>query len=234
MPRALYRMARGSGKRGNQDPIVLTAKKSKQTSHQIRDYVLCRACEQRFSIHGEDYTMTLVTKRDGQFPLLEMLNAIAPTQNSVKSKVYSAAHTPTLDRAKIAYFALSIFWRASIHTWKEESGERVTIELGKKYNEELRRHLLGEAPVPAHAFLMVAVCTDVESQKTFFVPNENTKVKDRSVGMEVRGLHFQFRVTKTPAPWQRRLSMINNPSGWISVWDCLERGVWRLGDGKAG
>jgi hypothetical protein len=176
--------------------------------------------------------MQLVTKRNGQFPLLEILNSIPTSLRTPKWKAYSAANTPTVDRAKIAYFALSIFWRASIHRWQQESGEKVSIELGKKYNEEIRRYLLGETSLPRNGSLLVAVCTDEVSQKTFFTPQENEKVRDHSVGFAARGLFFMFRITKTPAPWEARLSMINNPYEWISVWDCFERGVWRLGDGS--
>jgi hypothetical protein len=230
MPRALYRMARGSGTKGNQDPHVLTAKERKPSSYQVKDYLLCYDCEQRFSKNGEAYVMRLVTKRNGQFPLLDVLNATPTPLKMLRWTAYSVAQTPGIDRAKIAYFAFSIFWRASVHTWTQESGERISIELGKKYNEEIRRYLLEESAVPRRANLLVAVCTDEESQKTFFLPRENQKVKDRSFGVMVRGLFFMFRITRTPAPWQARLSMVNTPYEWISVWNCFERGVWRLGD----
>jgi len=137
-----------------------------------------------------------------------------------------------VDRAKIAYFALSLFWRASVHTWVAHDGERVRIDLGRKYNEEIRRYLLGETPIPKNAALLVAVCTDAVSQKTFFMPSENTKVRDRSFGVMVRGLFLLFRITKTPPGWHVRLSMINGPHEWISVWDCFAREVWSLGEGK--
>jgi len=232
MPRALYRMARGSGANGNQDPHVLTAKVRKPTSHQIKDYVLCRDCEQRFSTNGEDYVMRLVTKRNGQFPLLDILKAKATPLRGKKWTAYTTAQTPDLDRSKIAYFALSVFWRASIHTWEQESGEKQRIDLGKKYNEEIRRYLLVETPIPKNATLLVAACTDEESQKTFYVPEENEKVKDRSFGFLARGIFFLFRITRTPAPYQARLSMVNTPHQPISVWNCFEQGVWRLGDGR--
>lgn len=232
MPRALYRMARGSGAKGNQDPHVLSAKGRKPSSHQIQDYVLCRECEERFNKNGENYVMRVVTKRTGQFPLLDMLTDIPTPLQGRNWTAYVAAQSPDIDRAKIAYFALSVFWRASVHTWEQESGEKTRINLGKKYNEEIRRYLLGETPIPKNANLLVAVCTDELSQKTFFVPGENDKVKDGSFGVMVRGLFFHFRITKTPAPWQARLSMVNTPHEPISVWNCFERGVWRLGDGS--
>jgi hypothetical protein len=232
VPKALYRMARGPGRRGNQDPHMVTVKGRTPTSYQVKDYVFCRECEQRLSINGEDYVMPLVTRRDGRFPFLEMLNGTPTRLIKEKWRAYSPAETPDIDRAKIAYFALSIFWRASIHTWKAYGQDKVELDLGKTYNEEIRKYLLGQAPIPENARLLVAVCSDKESQISFFMPGENKKVKDHSFGVMLRGLFLLFRVTKTPPPWLARLSMINNPRELISVWDCYQQGVWSLGDGK--
>ncbi len=77
MPRALYRMARGKGTRGNQDPYVVRRTENKPSSHQVTDYVFCSDCEQRLNKNGEKYVMSLVMVRDGRFPLLETLNAVA-------------------------------------------------------------------------------------------------------------------------------------------------------------
>jgi hypothetical protein len=234
LPRALYKKAHGSGTKGNQDPHVVTVRGRRPSSHQVTDYVLCRDCEQRFNKNGEDYVMRLVTQQNGEFPLLEALNSIPSQQSGKNFAAYSAAGTSDIDRDKIGYFAISVFWRASVHTWKQENGELVSIDLGKKYNEEIRRYLLGETAIPKQAALIVAACTDSESQISFYVPSENRRVKDQSVGFGARGLFFMLRMSKTNALWQRRLSMINNQHGWISVWDCLERGVWRLGAGREG
>jgi hypothetical protein len=112
-----------------------------------------------------------------------------------------------------------------------DNGERVHLDLGRKYNEELRRYLFGERPIPPNARLLVSVCTDEISQKTFFMPGENKRVKDNSYGVVVRGLFLLFRISSTPPDWHTGLSMINNQPAWISVWDCLAQKVWNLGDG---
>jgi hypothetical protein len=79
-----------------------------------------RECEQRFSKNGEDYVMRLVTKRTGDFPLFEVLNRVRPTISGPEWNAYSSADTQTVDRAKVAYFAISVFWRASVHIWGQE------------------------------------------------------------------------------------------------------------------
>src|SRR5271167_4910830 len=89
MPRALYRMARGSGGKGNQDPVVLRRTEQKSSSYQIKDHVFCWDCEQRLSKNGEEYVMNVVKKRDGKFPLLEMLNGVATQMHTPKWRAYS-------------------------------------------------------------------------------------------------------------------------------------------------
>jgi hypothetical protein len=228
MPRALYVKTRGAGDSGNQDPYVVTVKGGKQSSFQMKDYVLCWDCEQRIRKYGEDYVMGLVTKRNGQFPLLERLNKAATRTVGKDWTHYSATDTPDIDREKIAYFALSVLWRASVHTWKQESGKTVKIEIGTKYNEQIRRYLLGETPIPPNAFLTVVACTDLNSQGSFFVPGGNFKKKDHSVGFTARGITFFLLMSKTAPGWQQRLSMTNNANGWIASYDCAKHQMWKL------
>jgi hypothetical protein len=58
------------------------------------------------------------------------------------------AESPTVDRDRLGYFALSVFWRASVHIWKQRDGASITIDLGKSYDESLRQFLLGQSALP--------------------------------------------------------------------------------------
>jgi len=228
MPRSLYKKSRGPGKKGNQDPLTVDASGKRPSSYQVEDHLLCPSCEDRFNRNGEHYVMQLLTTREGRFPLLEMLQKVTTSMVTSEWTGYATADTPNIDREKIAYFAISVFWRASIHIWKLENAEEVKIDLGKKYNEEIRRYLLGETPIPLRAALTVVVCTDARNQSTFFMPAENQKTRDRSVGFGARGMIFMFRIGKTMAPYQRRLSMINNQEGLITAYDCTKHSIWHL------
>jgi hypothetical protein len=174
--------------------------------------------------------MQLVSKQSGHFPLLQMLRAVPTRIDGPEWTAYSAVDTPNIDRKKLAYFAISVFWRASVHRWRQESGDIVSINLGTRYNEEMRKYLLGETPVPKNASLLVVVCTDALNQKTFFMPQENQKVKDRSVTFLARGIMFTLRMSNMLKDWKRRLSIVNNAHGWITVRDCSVRPVWQLGE----
>jgi hypothetical protein len=109
------------------------------------------------------------------------LTAVRPAVAGSEWRAYSFADTPAIDRAKIAYFALIVFWRASVHTWVQANGERTHIELGTKYSDQIRSYLLDDTAVPRNASLQVVACSDLVNQNTFFTSRENQKVKDRSV-----------------------------------------------------
>lgn len=229
MAPALHKKARGTGKRGNQDPTVVTLDGRWHSSFQPKDYVLCRECEGLFSKRGEHYTMGMVSQQDGTFPLLEMLTN-APSRIPGRAwTIYTIRETPNIDRERLAYFAMSVFWRASVHSLKMANGETTSICLGKKYDEEIRQYLLGDISIPPNTSLIVSVCTDKTSQRSFFAPSENGKTKDRTVGFGARGIMFFLRMTNSPLPFQRRLSMVNNPDSIMTTYDCRQHSMWWVG-----
>ena len=77
MPKSLYRRARGDEDDDNRDPVTVSRRRASQSSMQVKDYVLCRDCEQRFSALGENYALRELAK-DGAFPLHESLIAQTP------------------------------------------------------------------------------------------------------------------------------------------------------------
>ena len=127
-----------------------------------------------------------------------------------------AADTPAIDRNKIAYFGISVFWRASIHTWELEGGKRVKIDLGPKYNEELRQYLMGLTAVPKNVSLQLVVCSDALNRGLFFAPAENQKIKDCTFIFFARGMQFYFRISNTLKDFERRLSIVNTAERWIT------------------
>ena len=58
---------------------------------------------------------------------------------------------------KIGYFCVSVFWRASVCDW-ESSGEKYeAINLGAKYQEQIRQYLLSTADLPENASVTLIV-----------------------------------------------------------------------------
>jgi hypothetical protein len=71
--------------------------------------------------------------------------------------VFAADPTSAVDVGKLVYFAASVFWRASIHSWKLQGQRLEEIELGKTYTEQFRGYLLGIAGFPTDAAILIDI-----------------------------------------------------------------------------
>lgn len=151
MPKALYRLIRANNHR-NPHPVRATARGRKQTAFQARTYLLCVECEARFDKNGEDYVMRQCYRGRGRFRLRETVEKLTAAPDSTSEfALYAASQAPEVNIEKLAYFATSVFWRASVRSWVVEGEEYEGISLGKKYAEEFRQYLLGDAPFPENA-----------------------------------------------------------------------------------
>src|SRR5258708_12604298 len=99
LPRALYKMARERG----YDPVVMTQEVATHTSRQVRDYVFCWDCEQKFSRRGEAYVMRLV-QRDGAFPLLDRLEFVRPPAIFEGAAARNPPAAPQINTAPLPHF----------------------------------------------------------------------------------------------------------------------------------
>src|SRR5215510_172459 len=66
--RAMYRMSREKGL----NPVVMTPRLATHSQHQVKEYMFCGECEDRFNKGGESYVSTLVYNGKS-FPLLDKI-----------------------------------------------------------------------------------------------------------------------------------------------------------------
>jgi hypothetical protein len=148
----MYKLLRGRNRR-NPNPVhVVKDESAHATSRQIKDYLLCEDCEQRFRREGEDWTMAQCY-RDGTFLLRDTLRGIAPLSANPRISVYRGIEVPGIEQ--LVYFGMSVFWRAAAHEWNV-LGKDYQISLGP-YEEPIRRYLLGETAFPDKVTLFVRV-----------------------------------------------------------------------------
>jgi hypothetical protein len=127
MPAALYRMTRlQGGTAGN--PVMITRATAVPTSRQLWAHLLCSGCERRLHEGGEDYVMRQVHNGE-RFPLLERLNVAMSLQSMPGLATYSG-RAAGIDTYRLGYFAMSIFWRASIRRWPGPHGGEIWQSLG--------------------------------------------------------------------------------------------------------
>jgi hypothetical protein len=221
MPASLYKKTKWEGTKNN-NTMVVSARGAIQISLQVQDYVLCHDCEQLFSAKGERYVMRLVTDRKGKFPLLEQIRAAKPTKDSGVFQWFDQAALPTVDRTSIAYFALSVFWRASAHKWRVPGEESPQIRLGP-YQEPRRTFLLGETAFPDDLMLMFVVCTDRPSQNSFYAPTRSGKNENTTHMLQARGLSFLMTTGKKITDVMKSSCLVGGKDQWILVRSCEDK-----------
>lgn len=219
MPAGLYRRLLSSDK--NPHPILVTKDGSRSSSDQITDNVFCAECEGRLDQLGENYTLRYAANKR-RFRLLEELESITPALTKKEWRGYKAADTPQIKRDDLAYFALSVFWRAAIHSWPDANGtgRKDILSLGGENTEGLRRFLMGEGPMPSTMVLFFVVLTDRLSQASFYTPNLSHKRDFRwFYGFSACGFMFQLTVGKNLDYQNTAICFVRSPERWIWVRD---------------
>lgn len=220
--RAFYKMCKEVGS----EPIVMTPQIILPTSRQVSDYVLCEACEQLFSRNGESYVSKLVY--DGtDFPLLDKMSVALTVTEETNLLVYSA-NAMGLNVGKIAYFALSVFWRASVHSWATIGSQRTSVSLGA-CEEPIRKFLLGKGPFPADIAVVVHACSDHGSKGLIFFPTAAIGSTYATYSILVRGVYFRLLTGLTPRAHGRRLCIVNSPRHVIFQENCIRRTLHAYG-----
>jgi hypothetical protein len=154
------------------------------------------------------------------FPLLELLAKNQPNHHLDNGFDCYSSTELGLDRDKIVYFGLSVFWRASVHRWRLQDGQQVTIDLGRQYSEALRLYLLG-APVPKNITMMLIVCSDRLSQRSFLTPSAAGKQAGVwNYQFAGCGLMFWLSVGNLTTHDNRSVCFIVSPQHWIFRTNC--------------
>ena len=153
---ALYRFMREPSE-DNPDPIFVTPGQSRQTSDQIRDHLFCGECEDRFSKGGETWVLRNCYRASGEFQLHRYVHETPISHGQGRLAASVTASNPKIRIDKLAYFAASVFWRASINDWRLRGQPMNLPNLGTKYDEEFRMYLLGERELPFDAVLCIGI-----------------------------------------------------------------------------
>jgi hypothetical protein len=125
--------------------VIVTNRIRQQTSRQAVRYLLCTDCEGRFDQNGENWVLRHCYRGRGRFRLRSLLQGSKPLYSDSNVEIYSASDVSDVRIEQLVYFATSIFWRAAVVDWWASEQRYESIELGSKYQEELRKFLVGEA-----------------------------------------------------------------------------------------
>lgn len=140
----------------NPNPVVLSGKRTKQVSDQLRGYVFCKECEALFNESGESWVLANIPRDYGApFPLQRALELENPLAIGEDVKLYDGSSIKAYDMDKLVYFGLSIFWRGAVHDWESTSGLRAPKVDLCHFFEPLRLFLRKKGPIPDDVALSV-------------------------------------------------------------------------------
>ena len=219
IPAAMYERVFESGAK-NPNPVILTRKHAVQSSRQMTTYLLCRECEQLFSKNGEEWMTGQVFDGEKAFPLLDRLKVAAPFRATAAYEAYSGTAVG-IDTEKLAYFGLSVLWRASVAKWWISSTETTTIDLGE-HQEPLRRFLLEETGFPHDVLVCAIVCTDFDSQGCFYPPCAVPQNPFRAYSLLTLGVSFRFFLGTNVPPEFRTFCCVHSSEKRITIANCKE------------
>jgi hypothetical protein len=202
IPRALYPVKR-------QKSLTLT--RSVVTSGrgpELKEHLLCRECEARFDQNGESEVMRWLSPKVAEFPLGYRLRIALPRQQYSDIACYEADKIG-VDAEKFAYFALSVAWRATVHEWLLPDGTVTTRTTLDRYEEIVRKYLLGEQEFPSDAVsVIVIVCSDNKSREVWGIPSQVEEAGCQNIRFVVRGVFFRIAFGANVPMFLRNVSCV--------------------------
>ena len=221
LPKSVYRLLRRSSN-GNLSPVLMSRRISIQSDYQMKQPLLCSACERRFSENGENYVVPLLNNGRG-FPLLDRLKLALPLYTTATNTAF-VCPAVGLSGENIGYFGLSILWRAAVRPWRMFDGDATSVTLDPAHLELVRRYLAGETAFPDDSLAVTAtVATDFLSQNTCFVPSRVTDNPGIVYSLLTKGLYCRFVFGENHPPQMRAISCIGPGPGLIFLNDASDK-----------
>lgn len=152
---------------GNPNPVIITSDYAKQSTTQVRDFVFCSDCEQKFNHGGESWIHSRIATTN-EFRLLDLFAGQPPVVAEDGYKLYEGAKIPGLDCAALLNYGAGIFFKAAAHVWNFE-GLPCGIDLGP-HTESLRQFVLNGVDLPADMVIGLSIASTRPKFLGFFPP----------------------------------------------------------------
>jgi hypothetical protein len=195
MPAAIFGQLRDPSRK-NPHPVLITAGVSTTSSRQIKDYILCNDCEQRFSEQGESWVLANMARPAG-FALQDALMKAGPISVSDGFALFAGAAIPAINMNALVYFAMSVFWRAAVHQWRNIDGDTTPIKLGQ-HEDEIRLFLMGGS-FPADVAITVSVWPKREVLPVAYTPRQGEAPGFEVFNFMIPGIEFRLYLGPLPA-----------------------------------
>ena len=155
---------------------------------------------------GDTETATI----DGAFPLFELFASEPPVFCEGDEAIYNVGTNSKIDVEKLSHFALGIFWKASVASWRLNEKEPM-INLGP-YADGLREWSTSETAFPRHIWLSVSVSKPGQAWITLNLPIRSEFKDWRTYLMHVPGVLFILSVGRS-VPTEMRMTCFHEGPG---------------------
>jgi len=199
------------------EPVLISAEVMMQTSRQAQHPLLCRSCEHLLNDGGENWLLPLLATIDKEFPLLDLIEKVPPDIVDIEGKGYAASRNPEIDADKLIHFAMGVYWKAAVHSWRGDRKEPL-IELGP-YVEKVRMFLRGEMSFPKHMGLVMGVLPREKSLISFNQPYQGSAGGYHDFFFYIPGVLFTLSVGKRLPEEMPNICFASNPAHPILVGD---------------
>jgi hypothetical protein len=220
LPAGLYRLVFDPDEK-NGHPILMSRTTTMKSTFQMKYPLLCRDCEGKFSANGERYVIPRLQGREG-FRFLDELRDVPAHQISPELFAFSCADAG-FDAGKLAYFAVSLLWRAAVRNWDMFDGHTTSVQMDDGHKESIRQYLLGTGPFPSDMIVMATVATDVPTRESFFTPSRIPENPYTTYSVMTKGLAFRISMGSDLPLEMKSACCIHN--GIIFAKDCSDRSV---------
>jgi hypothetical protein len=208
LPKALYRLLRDPSLK-NPNPVLVTRGKDVQTSAQLKRYLLCSICEDRFNKNGEAWVLKHCFRGGpmNRFRLRDLLRHSAPISSNLEGDVFSTTAISDIQRDKIEYFAASVFWRGSASDWPLQGKLVPKMPLDPSLQRAFADYLLGAVGFPETCSLLVYVPGDPTPPLAMHPPQSGNSAGLAECRFSIPGLRFSL-LPETP---KGALSITSDP-----------------------
>ncbi len=130
--------------------------------------------------------------------------------------MFEAGNAPGIDVAQLAYFAVSVFWRAAVRPWRV-NGETTQISLGSQYEEELRLWLLDLGDFPQDGVIWVSLGVSPNPTPAFCTPYTERRDGYHQHRFVIPGIIFHLFLGKKIDPILRLLCFLRSRGHVITM-----------------
>ena len=173
-------------------PISFSPHKIEVANEEVTAYLLCEDCEQLLSKEGENWLLPKLATIEKTFPFYDILAKGTPDTIEGGVSAYACSRNPEIAFRKLTNFAIGVFWKASVYSWKKNTSAKL-IELGP-YREQFRLFLSERKLFPASAVLTIGVFPPDKAVIGFNLPSIRGKHPHHQFLFYIPGMIFILNV----------------------------------------